>query len=829
MLSSTVLRSHIIPFPVCVLLLACNYSHVSAAIVTEGDAFIGSDIYVATQTSDGSLTITAPTLVQTGGIFVAQQPSLTGSVTIDGGAFEGGGNVLLIGEQGTGSLDILNGGTLTTNTGADLIAGQFAGSTGNVLVSGTGSRLDMENGSANIGLGGYGTFTVENGARAYNESAFVGSDHFGFEVGGSIGIATVTGSGSRWTVGRNFRVGSDGGIGELWVLDSGRVESNLLDSSQPAIIGGVGANGLVVVEGTGSTWRQHGNSLDNEGVIVGDRGNGTVIIRDGGKVISPGLSVGGRDLQSPNSTGNVTIDGLGSLWTTTDLFVGNHGDGQILITNGGKLVSGSIQGFPIAVIGRERASFGRIVVDGLTAQWINTADDLIIGDEGSGELVIQNGATVTTTGIIEIGESSEGDGEALITGPGSRWNVTWLEVGSEGSGKITISDDAQINMVDTGDFFVDRNGIVELNEGTIRGPSTSFVLNNRGTIGGHGRLLSSSVDNTGGGKILVGSSQKLEFDQSLYNFGGRVEVLDGDLEVGSQLINNSSGILILESATLRIGQFDNNGGNVTVASGLNQLFGDIDNEGSIILSGNSQTTFYDDVQNGGAINVANGSVATFFGDVAGNGVGGGGTVFLEGDIAPGFSPGLMEYGGDVTFGDFSSLSLELTGVAPGTEYDQVQIDGEVALGGELIIDAEAALGDTTLTILEAGSILGEFDEVPELFSHVGSGMFLTDITYTDTEVTISLVENLADFNLDGFVDSQDYDLWEGGYGLPPVVSLGNGDANGDGIASGLDFLAWQRKYDPEIPELVATAQAVPEPSCFVLCVVALTAGAIRRR
>ena len=108
-------------------------------------------------------------------------------------------------------------------------------------------------------------------------------------------------------------------------------------------------------------------------------------------------------------------------------------------------------------------------------------------------------------------------------------------------------------------------------------------------------------------------------------------------------------------------------------------------------------------------------------------------------------------------------------------------------------------------------------------------MFLTDIDYTSTAVTISLVENFADFNLDGFVDEDDLEIWETGYGQGAGASLADGDANGDRVTNGLDFLAWQRKYNPEIPELAGAIQTVPEPSSSVLLGMFLCIGTCKRR
>lgn len=251
-----------------------------------------------------------------------------------------------------------------------------------------------------------------------------------------------------------------------------------------------------------------------------------------------------------------------------------------------------------------------------------------------------------------------------------------------------------------------------------------------------------------------------------------------------------------------------------VAEGTNRVYGDVLNRipGSIILSGNSQTTFYDDVENEGIINVATGSTATFFGEVSGNGVGGAGTVFMEGDVTPGFSAGVMEYGGDVHLGDFSTLAIEIDGPS----HDMLDVAGEISLGGELLLDAISALDDASLTIVSADSIVGEFDDEPELYSHIGSGMFLTGISYTDQAVIVTVEQGFADFNTDGFVNKADLSLWEAGYGIASGAGLTDGDANGDGQVNGQDFLIWEQKANQSSVNPLASASTVPEPTALAL-------------
>jgi hypothetical protein len=57
------------------------------------------------------------------------------------------------------------------------------------------------------------------------------------------------------------------------------------------------------------------------------------------------------------------------------------------------------------------------------------------------------------------------------------------------------------------------------------------------------------------------------------------------------------------------------------------------------------------------------------------------------------------------------------------------------------------------------------------------------------------------------------------------ISYAQGDADGDGKVTGLDFLRWQQEYTGVFPAVAA----VPEPSIFTLAPFALLGAGFRRR
>ena len=96
-----------------------------------------------------------------------------------------------------------------------------------------------------------------------------------------------------------------------------------------------GSAGTAVVDGPGSQWTASGS------VFVGYSGSGALKITNGGLVSTMGYYGIGSIGESAGSTGVVTVDGVGSAWTSLQLKVGNSGSGTLNISGGGTVTTGS--------------------------------------------------------------------------------------------------------------------------------------------------------------------------------------------------------------------------------------------------------------------------------------------------------------------------------------------------------------------------------------------------------------------------------------------------------------------------------------------------------
>jgi fibronectin-binding autotransporter adhesin len=151
---------------------------------------------------------------------------------------------------------------------------------------------------------------------------------------------------------------------------------------------------------------------------------------------------------------------------------------------------------------------------------------------------------------------------------------------------------------------------------------------------------------------------------------------------GAALINRTHAT-IFGNGTLIAAPIENHG--AIEFNGPTDVAGALSNLGTIRIAGESTTTFFGPVvHNGEAFEIAANSRAVFLDRVSGTGAyTGTGEAFFNGTLAPGNSPGLLTIGGNITFGPFGILEIEIGGLLRGTEYDALDVGGTATLDGTL--------------------------------------------------------------------------------------------------------------------------------------------------
>ena len=306
-------------------------------------------------------------------------------------------NQFWVGDEGVGIVNVTDGGLVQVEQAIGI--GSEAGSYGFMSVSGvdqaSGHRASVESEAVRVGYGSgaEGGLVISDGGLVSDIGASVGY------LTGSTGKAIVDGAGSKWTNVGEFTVGHVGN-GELSIRDGGAVSD---------LYGYIGRNagsvGKVTVHGVGSIW------TTTHTLEIGRSGNGTLIVSDGGTVVSRYVDIG----KALGSTGTVIVDGNGSVWTSpgADFDLGDQGNGTIIITNGGTVVHGG-SGGGFVRIATGPSSTGTALVDGVGSAWTIT-HTLEVGVGGTGVMTVSNGGTVTVGGLLSLAGYWSGQGQAQGT------------------------------------------------------------------------------------------------------------------------------------------------------------------------------------------------------------------------------------------------------------------------------------------------------------------------------------------------------------------------------------------------------------------------------
>lgn len=361
---------------------------------------------------------------------------------------------------------------------------------------------------------------------------------------------------------------------------------------------------------------------------------------------------------------------------------------------------------------------------------------------------------------------------------------------------------------------------------------------------GTGAITPNRLDTLYNAEVRLGAGQRFEAGW-IENFGkiealGNPNVLGGVAEVECRdggFNANGTGLIIGHDAVFRFGTGLSNDGAIALTGGVNDIFGDITNnrgpdwQSALVVTGGSRTTFYDDVTNNSQIVVRKlggvASTATFLGSYSGTGsTSGGGDIIFEGDLKPGNSPAAITLDNNVAFGPGTRLEIELGGVTPGSQYDQLLVAGELALGGTLDVDLvnlgagvfQPPLGSVFEIAMATAGINGSFaaEQMP------GLGPLLEmQLVKTANELFLAVVPELTgDYNANGVVDAADYVAWrntvgQSGIGLPA-------DGDGDGDVDTDDRVVWRAHFGQVTAVGTAVddgaAHAIPEPTAVWLAV-----------
>ncbi|HEX5445629.1 MAG TPA: hypothetical protein VFW87_17510 [Pirellulales bacterium] len=494
---------------------------------------------------------------------------------------------------------------------------------------------------------------------------------------------------------------------------------------------------------------------------------------------------------TPGGFANVTANGL--VWNAVLIKVGELAHGVLTVTNAAQISSSSGE------IGAEIGSVGAVTIDGIGSSW-NTTSVFDVGDKGSGALTIENGGTMTSaTDLIDIGGFSGSTGKVTVTDPGSQWNVTdgALIIGNDGDGTLTVENGGSVSSI-------------HCQIGADTGATGSV------TVTGAGSNWFNSLDMQVGGSLSSpGGSASMTITDS------------GLVEVANTLKIWSTGTVLLDGGTLRVGQLDVAGGdfnwesgtlNITSSSGL--TIGPAGGLGSQVLLGQNQHLQVDfglRVQSGSTLFAASGVEA---GSIT---VSTGGQMFLGG-VFQDFGAGLTNQG-DLVFTQATTANGpvnnggdgEITALADVTFNGRVVGDGSFFGPGTITFAGNFAPGASPASVsFESSVALGDHDTLSiELGGTVAGSQFDRLVVGKNLALGGSLEVSL----IDGFspaagnsFDILDWSTTSGSFASINLPALAGGlmwnasrlaaagvlsvqlagDYNGNGVVDTADYIVWRK-------------------------------------
>jgi T5SS/PEP-CTERM-associated repeat protein len=281
---------------------------------------------------------------------------------------------------------------------------------------------------------------------------------------------------------------------------------------------------------TGGTWEIEGD------LVVGESGTGVLEIADEESrvAVEEIVTLG----QNPGGYGTVEVRAGGTWDLAEELLIGNGNDdppgaqsafGAVTVRNGGTVnAEGEVE------LGVHGNGYGILNLIGPGAHF-ELGDDaaITIGKAGRGELHLTEGATFTTVGHVALGEEAGSNGSATADGEDSTWFADDVTIGAEGAGSVVVSNGGTIDSQSV--TFGEAAGAS--GSGTVTGAGSTWTIGSHLAVGGGGtaNLLVES-----GGRLSVGAPEIIVGEEAtsngVFTLSGTSTVLDfdGDFIVGER-------------------------------------------------------------------------------------------------------------------------------------------------------------------------------------------------------------------------------------------------------------------------------------------------------
>jgi T5SS/PEP-CTERM-associated repeat protein len=494
------------------------------------------------------------------------------SLVLSAGATGTVGSIYLgLGGQGSEGDITINAATLTSNSFIDI--GESAYSIGKVGIV-SGGQLTTEDAAIGFGNDALGSATLNGSGSKWTINGFVAIGYDGPDVTSTLTVqnhAMVT-SQDYLALGGDVDPmnGNLTGNGRLSISNGGVVISGTTvpSASLAAAVGfGPNSTGTVLIDGTGSLWDIK-QRLDI-GYSAGS--TGTVTVQNGGTLQVEGDII--RIGRTAGSTGTLTFDGTGGSSPTltftggagNQLIIGDGGTGNFNVQGGAQITVGAS-----VIIGNEGntgmgSGTGNATVKGQNSS-LTITGNLVVGEGGTGTLMIMNGDTVSVGGMAILGDQNGSNGTLTLDGAGSKLTLTTmgnsLMIGNDGIGTLTAQNGASVTLSATQlGLQADGSGVINVIGTGAGGASATTVAISGQLVVGVASGMSQKVYNglfvSAGGQVTSGQAI---IGQNANSYG---VVSITDLNSSWKITNTSSGSV----PDLIVGQSGT--GNFTLANQAN--------------------------------------------------------------------------------------------------------------------------------------------------------------------------------------------------------------------------------------------------------------------
>lgn len=445
--------------------------------------------------------------------------------------------------------------------------------------------------------------------------------------------------GAHWDTGANNVVVGAAATGSLAIANGGSVSVN----------GGAGT--LTIARDASSRGTLNFGSADLDSpTTAGTLSVANIFLGDGEEAVinfnqTNALTIS-ADISQPNfhfdraiyqrGTGTTTLSGNNSnLWT------------DIKVNDGTLVIAGTTQGRDMTVSGTNAATF-RVTSGGTL-----TAGDFYIANEGGGHLLIDGGGKATNN-VATIGADGH-TGTATVSG--ASWIVEYnLHVGYGGHGTLTIDDGATVTAGSVeGALYITENsdsiGTLNIGSADLANPTTGGTLNVTSIVFGNG------YGDVGTGSINFNQTDSFTLAAEISGDGTVNQRGSGTTTLTAANTYTGATNILAGTLALREGGSIANSSDVHVASGAT-----LDAEGSFLTFGPAQTLS---------------GAGTLMGEIVVNGT------LSVGDTAN--SAGLLSFTNSLELTATSFLLIELGGLNRGVSFDAINVTGDIAFDGTLMI------------------------------------------------------------------------------------------------------------------------------------------------